>query len=285
MTSFGYHCNIKNKSFHKSIRKEHEKVDKRATAYQVFIKTPRQKILLGDRINMNDADACRKYIEQNDIYLVAHSTYILNIASKLEDTYQVDTAVDDLISIKKLGGRGSVFHVGKHKDRDYDECVNNMKDYIMAVIDQTKEYNSLFILETAAGCGTEMLTTIEELGAFYHSFDDDYKRHIRICIDTCHVFSAGYDLRTEDTTHSFIKLVEANIGWNNVELIHLNDSKTKLNSRVDRHDNLGKGFIGSDSLEGLQYFISYCKGKHIPIILETPSNEHRGNDMDVLSTA
>jgi apurinic endonuclease APN1 len=283
MNHIGYHCNIEKKSFYKSIRIEHEKKDKRANAFQVFVKTPRRKLLAFDKMNERDAESCRKYINDNDIYIVAHSTYLINMANTLDNPYGIDTAVDDLLCIDKLGGRGSVFHVGKHKDRDYDECVQNMKDFIMKVIDETANLRSLFILETAAGCGTEMLTTIEELGCFYHSFDDEYKKRIKICIDTCHVFSAGYDLRTEDKVCEFIELVESNIGWKYVEVIHLNDSKTKLDSHVDRHENLGLGYIGKETIEGLKYFIHFCKSKGIPIILETPANEYRRDDMDILS--
>jgi len=285
MKYIGYHCNIK-QSFHKSIRGEHEKKDTRAKAFQVFVKTPRQKKLKFDTLNMKDAEACKKYIEDRDIYLVAHSTYLINMANSIkDDSYPADTAIDDLLCIEKLGGRGSVFHVGKHKDRDHDECVQNMKDFITFVLDKTKDCKSLFILETAAGCGTEMLTTIEELGSFYHSFDDEYKKRIKICIDTCHVFSAGYDLRTEEKASEFIELVESNIGWKYVEVIHLNDSKTVFDSHKDRHENLGLGYIGKDSMDGLTYFIGFCKSKGIPIILETPTNEHRVYDMDILSEA
>tara|TARA_B100000963_G_C22626325_1_gene672565 strand:- start:1383 stop:2240 length:858 start_codon:yes stop_codon:yes gene_type:complete len=285
MSYIGYHCNIEKKSFYKSIRIQHEKKDKRLKACQVFIKTPRRKILAFDNLNEKDCNSCKEYLNENDIYLVAHSTYLLNIANTMEDRYQLETAIDDLKCIDKLGGRGSVFHVGKHKNRDYDECIQNMKNFIMKVIEETSELKSLFILETAAGCGTEMLTRIEELGCFYHSFSEEYRSRIKICIDTCHVFSAGYDLTTIDKVNNFIELVDNHIGWSNVELIHLNDSKTKCNSCVDRHENLGKGFIGTDSLDGLIHFMSFSKKKGIPIILETPMNEYRKNDMDILHSA
>lgn len=285
MSYIGYHCNIK-QSFHKSIRNEHDKKDVRANAFQVFIKTPRQKKLKLDTLDMKDADACKKFINDRDIYLVAHSTYLINMANSLqEDSYPADTAIDDLLCIEKLGGRGSVFHVGKHKDRDYDECIQNMKDFIVFVLDKTKDCKSIFILETAAGCGTEMLTTMEELGSFYHSFEDEYKKRIKICIDTCHIFSAGYDLRTEKKAIEYIDLVDSHIGWKYVELIHLNDSKTVYDSHKDRHENLGLGYIGKDSMDGLNYFIHFCKSKSIPIILETPTNKFRVQDMDILSEA
>ena len=280
MKYLGYHCSI-NKSFYKSLRKEYEKKDIGGNAYQIFIKTPRRKSL--SKLNEKDAESCRNFIYENNIYLVAHSTYLINMANPFEDnTYPVDTAIDDLLAIEKLGGRGSVFHVGKHKNRDYDECLENMQNFVKYVIDRTPNCNSKFILETAAGCGTEMLCKIEELGAFYHSFEPEYKSRMCICLDTCHVFSAGYDLRTVEKVDEFIDLVGDHIKWSNVELIHLNDSKTVCDSGIDRHENLGKGYIGNESLEGLKHFISFCKEHEIPMILETPMNEHRATDMDIL---
>ena len=90
---------------------------------------------------------------------------------------------------------------------------------------------------------------------------------MRICVDTCHVFSAGYDLTTPNKVKEFIKLYDAMIGWKYVDLIHLNDSKTVLNSHRDRHASLGDGYIG---INGLSSFIKFVYNANIPIILETP---------------
>ena len=279
MTHFGHHVNVEKKQFFKTIKGKHERHEPRANAYQVFIKTPQRKAL--SNISDTEFQQCKKYISDNDIYLVAHSPYLINMANPIEgDTYQIDTAVDDLLAIEKLGGRGSVFHVGKHKKRDYAECLRIAKAYIEKVIDETEGSRSLFILETAAGCGTEMMTTIEELGSFYNNFSEKYKKRIKLCIDTCHVYSAGYNLGTKKSVSEFIDLVQKHIKWKNVEVIHLNDSKTQLGSRIDRHESLGKGNI---PLVGLKYFIKFCKEKQLPIILETPVGEYRLSDMDILS--
>lgn len=280
MKYLGYHCNI-NKSFYKSLKKEYDRKDIGGNAYQIFIKTPRRKSL--SKLNDKDVENCRNFIYENNIYLVAHSTYLINMANPFEDDpYPVDTAIDDLLAIEKLGGKGSVFHVGKHKNRDYDECLENMQNFVKCVIDKTPNCNSKFILETAAGCGTEMLCRIEELGTFYHSFEPEYKSRMCICLDTCHVFSAGYDLRTVEKVDEFIDLVGDHIKWSNIEIIHLNDSKTKCDSGIDRHENLGMGHIGNESLDGFKHFISFCKEREIPMILETPMNEHRITDMEIL---
>ena len=274
---FGYHIGIK-KSFIKSIKKEHENGIFPTNAYQLFLKTPRKKIL--SKLTDEDAKMCKKYISENGIYIVAHSSYLLNIATKLtsDKDQTLLSALDDIIQIDKMGGAGAVFHVGKHLKRDQEECLTNMYTFIKKVVDMTPDNNSKFILETAAGCGTELCTTIETLGSFYKRFNNEYRKRVRICIDTCHVFSAGHDLRTSGKVLEFIDLVEKNIGWKNVEVIHLNDSKRELGCCVDRHENLCVGHIGRDSESGFETFIQKCKKDDIPIILETPNDPDLRND-------
>ena len=93
---------------------------------------------------------------------------------------------------------------------------------------------------------------------------------MKICIDTCHVFSAGYSLKSEFDAISFIDVVETYIGWTNVLMIHLNDSKKDCGCCVDRHENLCKGYIGKDDISGFKYLVNHCYDLKIPLILETP---------------
>ena len=102
-----------------------------------------------------------------------------------------------------------------------------------------------------------------------------------MCLCSCKLYQSRIHSNCKNTC--FIRRKEPK--RQNVELIHLNDSKTKCNSCVDRHENLGKGFIGTDNLDGLIHFMSFSKKKGIPIILETPMNEYRKNDMDILHSA
>jgi len=142
-------------------------------------------------------------------------------------------------------------------------------------------------LETGAGCGTECLTKIEDLGAFYHSFDEKVRERMRICIDTCHVFSAGYDLRNEECSREFVELVGKHIGWENIALIHLNDSKCLVGSCKDRHENLLKGHISKECSSGLEFFVKFCYEKRIPIVMETPVLEgvdSRKEEMELLNS-
>ena len=142
-----------------------------------------------------------------------------------------------------------------------------MKKSFEYIIDNTPS-NSFIILETAAGQGTELGYDLEEFAALYNSFSDKYKSRIKICIDTCHVFVAGYDLSSKKMVKAFFTKFNKLIGVKHVVLLHLNDSKPELGKRVDRHENIGKGKIG---LTGLTEVIKYAKKKGIPMILETPA--------------
>jgi deoxyribonuclease-4 len=131
------------------------------------------------------------------------------------------------------------------------------------------EKNVKIILETSAGQGTELLSNFDEFLMFMQKFKTD--KRFGICLDTCHIFSAGIDIRDKKTFGNIISKCDDKIGLKKIELVHLNDSKHDLGERKDRHESLGYGFIGRD---GLKDIIKKLKSKNIPIILETPSAYH-----------
>ena len=277
----GYHTSIKSKELHKSIKSAYIYSNANANAFQIFLKTPRRKIMA----SMDDTDAkkCKKFIKDNKLFLVIHSSYLLNIASLSELKYKEETALDDLVNAEKIGAVGAIFHVGKYLKMDKSEALKNMEDFIRRILHKIKDTKSLFILETAAGCGTELCSNINDLSDFYDRFSIKEKRKVKICIDTCHIFSAGYDISTKKAAIKFIKLIDNTIKWGNVAVIHLNDSKKELNCHVDRHENLGDGFIGKDSDKGFRTFIQFCTSVNIPIILETPINgDSRLAELDMI---
>lgn len=263
---YGRHIPVKMTDFYGSIKFGHEHYGSKA--YQIVMKTPQRKQL--SSLKKEDAMLCKDYIKENGLYIVAHSGYLFNIAGDPEsNTYAVSTAVDDLVSVSELGGRGAVFHVGKHKKMGEEAGVNNMYFNVYNILAESVDLapDSIFILETAAGQGTECCIKLEQLAAFREMFDEDEKKRIRFCLDTCHMFSAGYDLRTKKTVEDFEKEVDNTIGWDNVELFHFNDSKNGLNARVDRHEKIGEGYIGE---EGLRAVAQLAAKYNIPLIMETP---------------
>ena len=268
----GYHVPIIKKSFKKSIEEPHKKSN--INAFQLFVRNPRQLKIV--EYKEKEAEECKKYIEENNLFLVSHSTYLLNSATKDNWNNKIESALNDLIYAEKIGAYGSVFHVGKHLKQSVEEGTDNMYQFISVVIEKLQEINSksIYILETCAACGTELLSDLKDFGEFYHKFNEKQKENLKICIDTCHVFSAGYSLKSENDSINFIEIVEKYIGWSNVLLIHLNDSKKDCGCGVDRHENLCKGCIGKDDDSGFKHFVKHCIEKNIPLILETPHDNH-----------
>ena len=233
---------------------------------QIFISNPQGR---GTKArSKQEIESIVKYQNDNDIKLVIHSPYVLNFAKPFSQTnWWLKQMINELKIGASMNSLGSVVHFGKHLKLTRKEGLINMKKSFEYIIDNTPS-NSFIILETAAGQGTELGYDLEEFAALYNSFSDKYKSRIKICIDTCHVFVAGYDLSSKTMVKAFFTKFNKLIGVKHVVLLHLNDSKPELGKRVDRHENIGKGKIG---LTGLTEVIKYAKKKGIPMILETPA--------------
>lgn len=269
----GFHTPIK-KTFKKSIEEPHKRLN--INSFQLFVKNPRTLKIVNYK--EKEAEECKKYVLENNLFLVSHATYLLNSATKDNYDDKINAAMNELLYSEMIGAVGSVFHVGKHLKLKPSEGIDNMFEFISDIITRLQDINSksIYILETCAACGTELLSNLEEFGNFYKRFTDKHRENIKICIDTCHVFSAGYSLKSELDAIKFIEIVNEFIGWNNVIVIHLNDSKKDCGCHVDRHENLCMGCIGKDDDSGFAYFVNYVYTLKIPLILETPHND---NDM------
>lgn len=210
------------------------------------------------------------YIRNSNITVFAHSSFTMNIASPWDKyTWWVNNLINSIKYCYNLYISGIIVHIGKQLKLSKEEAYNNMFTGLIYVLNVTKEYNRVkLILETPAGQGTELCSNIEELGYFYNKFKlhNKYKDRVKICIDTCHLFAAGYNISTEQGIVNVFDKIDKNIGFDNLALIHLNDSYQPLNSHIDRHENLGKGHIGKN---GLKIFYSFFKDK-VPIVIETP---------------
>lgn len=268
----GYHVPLIKKSFKKSVEEPYNK--SHINAFQIFVRSPMQLKLV--EYKEKEAEECKKYVRDNNLFLVSHATYLLNSATtdKWED--KILSAMNDLIYAEKIGAIGSVFHVGKHLKQTVNEGIEIMFNFIASVIERLQNMNSksIYILETCAACGTELLSDLKDFGDFYNRFSDKQKENLKICIDTCHVFSAGYSLKSEMDSINFIEIVTDFIGWDNVVLIHLNDSKKDCGCHVDRHANLCQGCIGKDDESGFKFFVKHCFNLKIPMILETPHDDN-----------
>lgn len=250
---------------------------------QIFLSNPISTKFSIDKLKWNEKK-CQEIVSTLklvDSKIVIHLPYVINLAkplpipSDMNKCWWINMICDQLLISDLINSIGCVVHVGKHLDLTVSEGIDNMYAGLKYVIEFIKDHglNSKIILETAAGQGSELLKThnnsLDDLANFYNHFSDEDKMIIKICVDTCHIFAAGYDIRQKLQVKTFFDEFNNLIGIQHIALIHLNDSKSDCGSCVDRHENLGIGKIG---LQGLRHFIRYAVYYKIPTILETPSN-------------
>lgn len=251
-------------------------------ALQIFLKSP--QMLTFCKISDEEANKTKEFVFKNNLFIVGHCSYLLNFAKeqnftdtddiKKKGNWAINSLIDDLLSINKIGGYGVVLHTGKYvgqtKEDGIKTIAKNIKQAIYDLEYKLKDNKKLpyIIIENTAGQGTEIGITIEELSEIYELLNRNPR--IKFCIDTAHAFASGYDIKTKEGFDNFIKKFNKLIGIENIGLFHFNDSKKELGSRVDRHDSIGIGLIGD---EGLKRIAEYAKEKTIPIILETPDKE------------
>ena len=238
---------------------------------QIFSQSP-QSFRGISKKNIDAVDKARERLKHHGIQVVSHSPYLINLAKDpVKEKYVADALKRDLEFVNKLEGIGSVVHMGKSIKLSEKDALDNMEKNIKNILKEYKGKSKL-ILETSCGQGTELLFKIEDLGKFYQRFTNKEKERIGFCIDTCHVFVAGYDMRTASKVKEFMKLFDDSIGLDNLVLIHFNDSDKPFASHVDRHDDIGKGYIGKKeggSLSGLKEVFKTAKKLGVPMTLET----------------
>jgi len=279
---YGYSLEQKDKKIYDNLVKMHTKTP-HALFYQFFITHPMHMGI--SRLSDKEISNIKKYCNKHHIKLVIHCSYMINIARKpvlnkknkdIKISWWVKNLIDELQYASILGAVGCVLHLGKQTDLSTKEAIKNSIETLKYVL-QYKPDNVKLILETSSGQGSEMFYILEDLAKFYKKIKK-YK-DIYFCVDTCHIFAAGYDLSQNDGFINYINKFDKLIGINNLGMIHLNDSKNILGSHIDRHESLGKGYIGKDNLE---IIIKYCLKNHIPIMLETPKITH-GEELQWIS--
>jgi len=235
---------------------------------QIFIKN----------YNKDELLKFKDYLNENSMKCVIHSSYTINIAKNWDKySWWMKELEIELETAYELGALGIVIHFGKQLELSKEEAYNNMFSAIIYLINKTKKYEDIkILLETTAGQGTEMCHNIDDLVYFFNKFklcnNKHIKKRIKICLDTCHIFAAGYDIKTKYKIKHYLQMFEELIGIKYIQLIHLNDSKCDLGCRTDRHANIGNGYIGS---EALSIIFNYFKKYNIPVILETPDKGYK----------
>lgn len=234
-----------------------------ANTFQFFTRNPRGG--KAKAIEEKDIQGLIKIINENNFAkILAHAPYTLNGCSADENTrrFAIEMMADDLKRMEYLPNNLYNFHPGSHVKQGVEVGINYIVDMLNEVL--KPEQTTKVLLETMAGKGTEIGRNFEEIAEIIRRVE--LKDHMGVCLDTCHIYDAGYDIVNDldKVLEEFDKI----IGLDRLCAIHLNDSKNPFNSHKDRHEKIGDGFIGINAVKNI---INHPKLKHIPFFLETPN--------------
>ena len=207
--------------------------------------------------------------------VVAHASYLLNLASGKEKREKsVAVLAEEIERCEALGIEDLVLHPGSHLGEGLEYGRELVAEGLKCALERTSGMRTRVLLETMSGQGYSIGTTIEDLAWILDRVDDPSRAGI--CLDTCHLFAGGYELRGRTSYDRFVRSVEKHIGLERVGCWHLNDSKAEMGSRIDRHQHLGEGFLGLDLFSSI---ITDPRWKDVPCLLETPKGPpgDRGN--------
>lgn len=236
---------------------------------QFFTKSPGQ--WKSREIGEEEANSFALAVVHLDIkLLVVHNAYLINLAtnklSLLERSREA--FVDEIKRADRLGAKYIVTHVGSHGGAGEQEGLDTLTKSLEKCLEQTRTCNIVILLETMAGQGTQLGHSFFHLGETLRRMGNHPR--LGVCLDTCHIYAAGYDISSIDGYKRTIEEFEREIGWDKLKIAHINDAKKPLGSRVDRHEYIGKGFIGIDAFERI---VNDPLFSQIPLILETPNPE------------
>jgi len=237
-----------------------------ATAFALFTKNQRQwraAPLSPETIDEFKA-ACEKY-HFTPGQILPHDSYLINLGHPVADALEKsrEAFIDELSRCQQLGLSLLNFHPGSHlMQLPEDKCLARIAESINIALAQTEGVTA--VIENTAGQGSNLGFKFEHLAAIIDGVED--KSRVGVCIDTCHAFAAGYDLRTEQATADTFAEFERVVGFQYLRGMHLNDAKSTFGSRVDRHHSLGEGNIGHDAF---RWIMRDARFDGIPMILET----------------
>lgn len=233
---------------------------------QIFTKSPQQwkaREITDEQVEL----FLRAQRETGIPCLASHDTYLINPASDDPELLQKsrEALADELVRSSRLEIPLVVMHQGALGKASEDEAIGRLIDSVRYALDHAPDEGSVLLLETTAGQGKCLGFRFEQIARVLEAVNAGPR--LGVCVDTCHIFAAGYDLRTPDAYAATMDELDRVIGVDHVKLVHANDSKKDLGSRVDRHEAIGQGFIGP---EGFRCLLTDPRFAAVPIILETP---------------
>ena len=241
-----------------------------ATAFALFTKNQRQWVanpLTEESINSFKAN-CEKF-GYKPHQILPHDSYLINLGHPEKEALQKsrDAFLDEMRRCEQLGLDRLNFHPGSHLNKiSEDECISIIADSINWALEQTS--GVIAVIENTAGQGSNLGYSFQQLKKMIDQVNN--KSRVGVCIDTCHAYSAGYDIKTKEGFEKVFQEFEEVIGFEYLKGMHLNDSKKEHGSRVDRHDSLGTGTLG---LAPFEFIMNDNRFDEIPLILETPNDE------------
>ncbi len=245
------------------------------TAVQIFTKNNNQwkaKPLDEDEINAFK----QKWADSNIEYILVHDSYLINLCAKNKPLLEKSRKafIEELGRCEQLGIPHLNFHPGAHTGQGEKDGLKIIAESLNIAHEATKNYKVKSMLETTAGQGTNLGYTFEQLRKIIDMVAE--KDRMCVCIDTAHIFAAGYDIKSKAGYKKTMKEFGDIIGLDLLQCFHMNDSKKELGSRVDRHEHIGKGFIGK---EGFSNIMNDKKIARVPKVLETPKGKEMKEDI------
>jgi len=245
--------------------------ERECSAFQIFTSNPRgwhAKDLTDDGITNYKNNLSQSNIDR--LATVAHMPYLPNLSSPEISVYEksIHTMIREVERCDKLGIPYLVTHLGSHKGTGEDKGIQRLVGALTEVAKTNKDVTIL--LENTAGQKNSVGSDFTQLAEIFFGLKPASR--FGICIDTCHAFAAGYDLRNEKNVKDVFEKFDSEIGLKHIKIIHLNDSKGELGCHLDRHEHIGLGHIGE---AGLSQVVKLANKNKIPIILETPIDERR----------
>ncbi|MCQ8903379.1 MAG: deoxyribonuclease IV [Methanothrix sp.] len=264
MARFGVHISIAG-GLHLSVGRA---IELGCDTYQIFTSNPRG--WRSKQLSDNVIEAFKSKLSGSGIWpVVGHMPYLPNLASPRENVYSrsVQALKDELMRCSALGIPYLVTHMGSHLGSGRDSGISRIVGAIEAA--HSHSGGTKILLETTSGSRNSVGGRFEDLADVRERVGSDL---LGICLDTCHIFAAGYDLRDEASLDETLRAFDSTVGLGNLMLIHLNDSVGDLGSGLDRHEHIGMGKIG---LDGFAAVINDRRLRELPMIMETPVDDRR----------
>ncbi|GBD90645.1 endonuclease 4 [bacterium BMS3Abin04] len=246
------------------------------TAMQIFTKNNNR--WFANPLDKKEIENFKNKLNKSHIkFVVSHDSYLINLcASRIEILDKSRKAlVDELERCEQLEIPYLNFHPGSHTGRGEENGLKVIAESLNIIHEKTKGFKVSSMLELTAGQGTALGYRFEHIARIIELVED--KARISVCIDTAHIFAAGYDIRSPKAYKKTMKEFNDIIGLDHLHCFHMNDSKKELGTKVDRHEHIGKGFIGK---EGFRNIMNDKKLVKIPKILETPKGKEQLEDLE-----